>query len=139
MLNWVPLRKITNTIFEDISDDLVLSEIDFTEFEKVFKAKETKDIALKLAVSKKKKEMVTVIESNRARNLVITCRRIGMDYDFLKQTILGSDLTELLPEHAELLLNYIPTDEEVAALDKHSHHKDRLDEAERFMWEMYRG
>lgn len=59
-----------------------------------------------------------------------------MGHDFLKKTILGTDLTELLPEHAELLLNYIPTDEEVAALEKHSHHKDRLDEAERFMFEM---
>jgi len=59
-----------------------------------------------------------------------------MDYDFLKSTINGTDLTELQPEHAELLLNYIPTDEEAVALEKHSHHKDRLDEAERFMWEM---
>lgn len=59
-----------------------------------------------------------------------------MEYDFLKQTILSTDLTELLPEHAELLLNYIATDEEQTALEKHSQHKSKLDEAERFMLEM---
>jgi len=135
MVNWIPLRKITNTIFEEINDEQTLQELDFAAFEEVFKAKKTKDIALKLA-GMTKKEMVSVVESNRARNLVITYRRIGMDYDFLKTTVENSDLTELLPEHAELLLGYIPTDDEKAALDKHAHEKDRLDEAERFMWEM---
>ena len=77
-----------------------------------------------------------VVEQDRARNLVITVRRIGMDYDFLKATIESADLTELQPEHAELLLNYIATEEEQLALEKHKHHKERLDEAERFMFEM---
>lgn len=135
MLNWVPLRKVDNTIFEVIDDENVLAEIDFREFEKMFRAKEAIELKLKTS-SSKKKALVTVIESNRARNLVITYRRIGMDYAFLQETIMSTDLTELQPEHAELLLNYIPTDEETAALDKHSHHKDRMDEADRFMWEM---
>jgi hypothetical protein len=136
MLNWVPLRKVTNTIFEEIDDENVMGEIDFRAFEKLFKARDAVDIKLKIGQGAKKKELVTVIESNRARNLVITYRRIGMDYAFLQETIMGTDLTELQPEHAELLLNYIPTEEEVTALDKHAHHKDRMDEADRFMWEM---
>lgn len=133
MVNWVPLRKITGTIFETLTDEQVLLEMDFSDFEKKFKVKETKDFVPQV---KKKDDLITVVESNRARNLVITTRRIGMEYDFLKQTILSTDLTELLPEHAELLLNYVATDEEQTALEKHSQHKSKLDEAERFMLEM---
>ena len=127
---------MTNTIFEEIDDENVLAEIDFRDFERMFKSKEAHELKLKTTAGSKKKELVTVIESNRARNLVITYRRIGMDYAFLQETIMSTDLTELQPEHAELLLNYIPTEDEVSALDKHSHHKDRMDEADRFMWEM---
>jgi len=36
-------------------------------------------------------------------------------------------------EHAELWLNFICSDEERAALEKHRHDKDRLAEGERFM------
>ena len=42
----------------------------------------------------------------------------------------------LAPEHAELLVNFVATDEETVALNKHGHHKERFAEAERFMWEM---
>ena len=31
MLNWVPLRKITDTIFEELDDEMVLQELDFNE------------------------------------------------------------------------------------------------------------
>eukprot|EP00041_Stephanoeca_diplocostata_P010774 m.172640 g.172640 ORF g.172640 m.172640 type:complete len:274 (-) comp18289_c0_seq8:894-1715(-) len=136
MVNWVPLRNVAGTVFESLTDEQVLEELDFTEFEAQFKAKQSKDPLLKIQGRKKKKETITVMETNRAKNLVITARRIGMEHDFLKETILATDLTELLPEHAELLLNFIPTEEEISNLEKHSHHKDRLDEAERFMFEM---
>mmetsp|Transcript_33468 Transcript_33468/g.87813 ORF Transcript_33468/g.87813 Transcript_33468/m.87813 type:complete len:979 (-) Transcript_33468:1558-4494(-) len=136
MVNWLPLRNVTGTIFEDLSDEKPLEEINFEAFEKLFKSKESKDPLVRMLGRKKKEESISVIEQNRARNLTITYRRIGMSHEFLKRTVLSTDLTELLPEHAELLLNYIPTEEEVAALDKHSHHKDRLDEAEQLMLEM---
>ncbi len=47
-----------------------------------------------------------------------------------------SSAAALAPEHAELLINYVPTDEESVALNKHGHHKERFAEAERFMFEM---
>jgi hypothetical protein len=31
MLNWVPLRKITDTIFEELDDERILAELDFNE------------------------------------------------------------------------------------------------------------
>jgi len=136
MVNWVPLRKVTGTIFEFLTDEQVLLELDFTAFEAMFKQKDSKVLGALAFQAKKKEEKIVVVEQNRARNLVIAVRRIGMEHEFLKQTILQTDLTELAPEYTELLLNYIASEDEVAALEKHSHHKARLDEAERFMYEM---
>jgi hypothetical protein len=39
MVNWLPLRNVKGTIFEDLSDEKPLAEIDFTDFEDKFKAK----------------------------------------------------------------------------------------------------
>jgi hypothetical protein len=137
MLNWVPLRKIQDTIFEGLDDESILTEMDFSEFEAEFKVKEVhKVLDNAKMVKKKKNEVITTMESNRARNLVITVRRIGMAYDVLKDVIASVDLPQLPPEHAQLLLGFVPSDDEVIALEKHSHHKDRLAEAERFMFEM---
>eukprot|EP00048_Salpingoeca_helianthica_P023316 m.23583 g.23583 ORF g.23583 m.23583 type:complete len:978 (-) comp8539_c1_seq1:23-2956(-) len=140
MLNWVVLRKINGTIFDELDDERVLQEFNFSEFEREFRVKE---VGRKLGVGgaaeeaeKKKKERVSFIDSNRARNLVITIRRLAMDYETLRHVINSTDLTGLAPEHAELLVNFVPTDEEQTTLGKHGHHKERLAEAERFMWEM---
>lgn len=85
MLNWVPLRKIDGTIFQNIDDENVLNELDFSEFEELFRVKQFRDPLANFGKGAvKKTEMVQVIESNRARNLIITARRIGMDYEFLK-------------------------------------------------------
>jgi hypothetical protein len=67
---------------------------------------------------------------------VITVRRVGMNFSQLRETVLTTDLTMLPAEHAELLLNYVPDDDEVTKLQKNSHLKDRMAEAERFMYEM---
>jgi hypothetical protein len=56
---------------------------------------------------------------------VITVRRIALDYEKMKSTILTTDLPILLAEHAELLLNYIPQHEELEALNKHKPNKER--------------
>ncbi len=136
MVNWVPLRKITDTIFEQLDDERVLAEVDFRSFEAQFKLREGKqvDLALKTA-NAKKKDRVVVLDTNHARNLLITSRRVGLDFDTLNRTVLSTDLTHLRPEQAELLLNFLPKEEELAALERHSHHKERLAEAERFMYE----
>eukprot|EP00049_Salpingoeca_infusionum_P027281 m.31484 g.31484 ORF g.31484 m.31484 type:complete len:956 (-) comp9422_c1_seq2:510-3377(-) len=136
MLNWVPLRNVSDTIFEELDDEPVLLEMDWSEFEAQFKVKEATKIIH--VAQQRKKEEITVLESDRAKNLVITVRRlaVGGDYEALRKTIISSDLPLLSAEHAELLLSYIPRDEEIKGLDKHKHHKDRLAEGERFMFEM---
>ena len=137
MLNWVPLRNVTGTIFEELDDQPIIEAMDFSDFEGEFKVKAVSKVLDQAKIqNKRKKERITVLEPNRAQNLVITVRRIGMDYEDLRQTIFSSDLSLLAAEHAELLLNYVPDDEEVVALEKHKHQKERFAEAERFMFEM---
>eukprot|EP01147_Barroeca_monosierra_P001750 gene1750-4863_t len=137
MLNWVPLRNVSGTIFEELDDQPILEELDFSEFEQEFKVKAaTKVLDQAKLQHKRKKERIMVLEANRAQNLVITVRRIGMNYDDLRQTIYSTDLSLLSPEHAELLLNYVPEDEEISSLEKHKHQKERFAEGERFMFEM---
>jgi hypothetical protein len=136
MVNWVPLRKITDTIFEQLDDERVLAEIDFRSFEAQFKLREGKNIDLALRnANQKKKDRVVVLETKRAQDLLITSRRVGLDFDTLNRTVLSTDLTHLRPEQAELLLHFLPEEDELAALERHSHHKERLAEAERFMFE----
>ncbi|EDQ90265.1 uncharacterized protein MONBRDRAFT_31999 [Monosiga brevicollis MX1] len=135
-LNWRPLRKITDTIFEELDDEAILATFDFAEFESAFRVKEGKGIdELRKKAGKRHQESITVLEANRAHNCVITTRRVGMSSEDLRATVLSTDLTLLPAEHAELLLNYVPSPEEVAALEKHTHHRERLAEAERFMLE----
>ena len=132
------------------------------QFEAQFRVKEVRQIDLAKANNRDKPKKISVLEANRARNCgtthvrilfglcrvvrpsptlacgvsaVITTRRVGMEYSSLRETVLTSDLTMLPAEHAELLLTYVPSSEEATALEKHSHHRDRLAEAERFMLE----
>lgn len=105
------------------------------KFESKFKVKEGRKLEVG-NVARKRKELISVIESNRAQNCVITVRRVGMNFSQLRETVLTTDLTMLPAEHAELLLNYVPDDDEVTKLQKNSHLKDRMAEAERFMYEM---
>eukprot|EP00056_Hartaetosiga_gracilis_P005313 m.83493 g.83493 ORF g.83493 m.83493 type:complete len:949 (+) comp12123_c0_seq2:16-2862(+) len=137
MLNWVPLRNVSGTIFEELDDADVLADMDFGEFEEVFKRKEVAKVLDQAKLQRKRnEEKISVLESNRAQNLVITVRRINLDFDALRSTILTSDLTMLNAEHAELLLNFVPEQEDIVALEKHKHQKQRFAEAERFMFEM---
>ena len=39
MLNWVPLRKVDDTIFDQIDDERVLAELNFADFENEFRVK----------------------------------------------------------------------------------------------------
>ena len=59
---------------------------------------------------------VTVLNVNKARNLLIARKRIHLDAEALQQAIDDCDVTALQPECAELLLKFPPTAEEVTML-----------------------
>ena len=88
---------------------------------------------------------------------VIAKRRIGQTSQKVSEFILNTDLDGLLPEHCELLLKFIPSEEEVSNLPccnsqwyvysyalypqlsdlaKHAHRNQEFGEAERFMFDV---
>eukprot|EP00118_Oscarella_pearsei_P004550 m.19705 g.19705 ORF g.19705 m.19705 type:complete len:1124 (+) comp27884_c0_seq2:125-3496(+) len=141
MLNWVPLQQEpSNSCFSDMDETVVYKEIDFTEFEAVFEVKryqrDADREAKRAAMIKKAAERVTVIESNRGRNLIIAKRRVGLPAALVQRHIHNMDLDGICAEHVELLLKFIPSKEELTALAKHAHEFDKLDEAEQFLFQM---
>lgn len=58
-------------------------------------------------------DQITVLNSNKARNLLIARKRISLSPDELQTAITSCDIVSLSPECAELLLQFTPTNEEV--------------------------
>jgi hypothetical protein len=141
MLNWLPIKNPEHTIFKDLNDEAVLETIDFSEFEAMFQVKRIekskKDLKREENLQKLS-EQLQLIEQRRARNLVIAKRRIGHTSYRVTEFIMNADLDGLLPEHCELLLKFIPTEEELADLTKHSHRLHEFGEAERFIFDLAR-
>ncbi|XP_038067589.1 formin-like protein 3 isoform X2 [Patiria miniata] len=142
MLNWVTLHPVSNTIFKNIDDERVLTELDFTDFERNFRLREAKYNTLAMErvrrLQERLAEKITVIETNRARNLVITKRRIGLPTKEIKDAIDMCDTSLVAGEFAELLLRFLPTKEELKSLAKHADDYEGMGEAEQFMFQMAR-
>ncbi|XP_022101860.1 formin-like protein 2 isoform X2 [Acanthaster planci] len=142
MLNWVTLYPVTNTIFKTIDDERVLNELDFTDFERNFRLRESKYNTAGMErvrrLQERLAEKITVIETNRARNLVITKRRIGLSTKAIKDAIDKCDTSLVAGEFAELLLKFLPTKEELKSLAKHADDYEGMGEAEQFMFQMAR-
>ncbi|CAB4024785.1 formin CG32138 isoform X1 [Paramuricea clavata] len=142
MLNWAPVTNTQKTIFEFMDDEKLAVQLNLGDFESMFELKTnemSEEVRLKKeAALKKLAEQITIIEKNRARNLVIAKRRIGFSPKHIKQHIDNSDISELNSEVAELLLKFVPTKEELAGLSKHADDYDKLAEAEQFMFELAR-
>jgi Formin Homology 2 Domain. len=56
---------------------------------------------------------VTILNSNKARNLLIARKRINLPEQELQQVLDNLDIVQLPPECAELLVKFTPTKEEV--------------------------
>lgn len=142
MLNWTPISTQSDAsfYFKEIRDEEVMEVLDFEDFDRKFelKASEASEdlIAKKEQALKRAAEQITLIEPKRARNLVIARRRIQHSTEIIGSLIDQCDLVELPPEHAELLLKFVPTKKELAGLARHANEFSRLAEAEQFMFEI---
>ena len=58
----------------------------------------------------------TLIDTNRARNLAITLRKIGLDTESICKAVYSYDLQALQLEYVEMLPNFIPNDTEMKAI-----------------------
>eukprot|EP00795_Rhopilema_esculentum_P009182 gene9182-16855_t len=122
MLNWVPLKVAgEKSVFKENPElDGLAKMIDFKDFEKRFELRSSNDES---AIQKRQEK-------------VIAKRRIGKDASFVQEAINNCDIVALSSEHAELLLKFIPTKDELASLAKHASQFSKFGEAEKFLFQM---
>ncbi|KFZ46578.1 Formin-like 1, partial [Antrostomus carolinensis] len=118
VFNWVALKpsQIDGTVFTELNDEKVLQELDMSDFEEQFKTKAQGpglDIStLKAKATQKAPSKVTLMESNRAKNLAITLRKGGRSIQDICTAIETYDQQTLSLDFLELLLRFLPTEYE---------------------------
>ncbi|XP_068023250.1 formin-like protein 1 isoform X2 [Melanerpes formicivorus] len=142
VFNWVALKpsQIDGTVFTELNDEKVLQELDMNDFEEQFKTKAQGpglDIgALKAKATQKAPSKVTLLESNRAKNLAITLRKGGRSVQDICTAIETYDQQALSLDFLELLLRFLPTEYERTQLGKFEQEQrpaGELSEEDQFM------
>ncbi|XP_072105650.1 formin-like protein 1 isoform X2 [Mobula birostris] len=142
LLNWVTLKptEIDGTVFHELDDEKLLQELNMTEFEEKFKTKAQGSSVnintMKIKVSQKASSKVSLIESNRAKNLAITLRKGGLSSDEICKAIEDFDMQSLNLDFMELLMRFVPTESERKLLQRYEADKKPLEdlaEEDRFM------
>ncbi|CAG9809612.1 unnamed protein product [Chironomus riparius] len=120
-LHWSILRpnRIRGTIFGDINDENIRMAINFNHFEDKFCIVDTQQKqqqgGKQIAVTKSFTRIpnyVTLLESNRQRNVSILFRKLNLNADVVVQIINEYDVNQLKYENVELLTRMAPKDEE---------------------------
>jgi len=142
-LNLTPMRpnQVAGTIFNDLDDDSVLNRVDMEAFEEVFKTKAQDTEAdrqrwLKMAEARKKRG-VSIIDVNRARNLSILLRKIGLSTEEICNALYTYDLSRLSLDHVEMLPSFMPNEQELKAFkdyEKSGKNFEELTPEDKFMW-----
>uniref|UniRef100_A0A7M5X7I7 Uncharacterized protein n=1 Tax=Clytia hemisphaerica TaxID=252671 RepID=A0A7M5X7I7_9CNID len=141
LLHWQTISRPTeNSIFTQLSTDSMEKKLNFEEIDNLFQIKATpvstnssKNKSLhRDAVLQKLTNQVTILNSNKARNLLIARKRINLPENELQTVLDKLDIVQLPPECAELLVKFTPTPDERAALSKNQDY-EQLAEAEKFM------
>ncbi|XP_009470400.1 PREDICTED: formin-like protein 1 [Nipponia nippon] len=134
VFNWVALKpsQIDGTVFTELNDEKVLQELDMSDFEEQFKTKAQGpglDIsALKVKATQKAPSKVTLMESNRAKNLAITLRKGGRSIQDICTAIEMYDQQALSLDFLELLLRFLPTEYERTLIGKFEREQKPLEE-----------
>ncbi|OXB56646.1 hypothetical protein ASZ78_003937 [Callipepla squamata] len=142
VFNWVALKpsQIDGTVFTELNDEKVLQELDMSDFEEQFKTKAQGpglDIsALKVKATQKAPSKVTLMESNRAKNLAITLRKGGRSIQDICTAIETYDQQALSLDFLELLLRFLPTEYErtlIGKFEREQQSPEELSEEDQFM------
>ncbi|XP_041122582.1 formin-like protein 1 isoform X2 [Polyodon spathula] len=142
LLNWVALKpnQVTGTIFNEIDDEHILGELNMDVFEEEFKTKaqgpSLNISTIKVKAVQKAPSKVTLIESNRAKNLAITLRKAGLNMPEICTAIETFNMQCLSLDFLELLARFIPTEYEQKLISKYERDRkplDDLSEEDRFM------
>ncbi|XP_058714071.1 formin-like protein 1 isoform X1 [Poecile atricapillus] len=142
VFNWVALKpsQIDGTVFTELNDEKVLQELDMSDFEEQFKTKAqgpALDIsALKGKATQKAPSKVTLMESNRAKNLAITLRKGGRSVQDICTAIETYDQQALSLDFLELLLRFLPTEYErnlIGKFERDQQPPEELSDEDQFM------
>uniref|UniRef100_A0A3P9IPV5 Formin like 2 n=1 Tax=Oryzias latipes TaxID=8090 RepID=A0A3P9IPV5_ORYLA len=142
VFNWVALKpnQINGTVFNEIDDERILEDLNVDEFEEMFKTK-AQGPPIDFNVSKQKviqkgPSKVTLLDSNRAKNLAITLRKVGKTTEEICKAIQLFDLRTLPVDFVECLMRFQPTENEVKVLrqfEKERKPVESLTNEDRFM------
>jgi dishevelled associated activator of morphogenesis len=152
-LHWstVSAGDVSGTLWGEVSDENVLAEGDFTDFEQAFGA-----AAPVVAVgggggagggkggrssggggSKKKsaedEDKVTFVDPKRSFNLDITLSRFRITYDQIRDALLACDESVLTEEKVDALLKFAPQPDETKALKHFKGDPTKLGKAEQYL------
>ncbi|KAG7459683.1 hypothetical protein MATL_G00213250 [Megalops atlanticus] len=143
LLNWQALKsnQVTGTVFNELDDENILGELNMEAFEEQFKTKAQGPPAelgkLKVKVAQKSTpSKVSLIESNRAKNLAITLRKAGISAPEICTAIETYDQQALSLDFLELLERFIPSEYEMKLIqnyEKEGRPLEELSEEDRFM------
>uniref|UniRef100_A0A3Q3JUT6 Formin-like 2a n=1 Tax=Monopterus albus TaxID=43700 RepID=A0A3Q3JUT6_MONAL len=142
VFNWVALKpnQINGTVFNEIDDERILEDLNVDEFEEMFKTK-AQGPPIDLTTSKQKvmqkgSSKVTLLDSNRAKNLAITLRKAGKTPEEICKAIQMFDLRTLPVDFVECLMRFQPTENEIKVLrqfEKERKPVESLTDEDRFM------
>ncbi|KAJ6647920.1 Formin-like protein [Pseudolycoriella hygida] len=149
-LNWIALKpnQVRGTIFNELDDEKLHKQIDFADFEELFKigigGPMTNGISevdgLNSHGSKRyKPEKVSVLEHTRLRNIAISRRKLDMPMELVIKAINNLDLKQLSLENVEILQKMVPTEQEIKAFKEYIAEKkdiNLLTEEDKFMLQL---
>jgi len=131
----IPQPKLQGTVWQKKELDLEFykNQINFSEFEELFGAKdEKKPAAAGTMKGEKKKELITVLDPKRAYNCSIMLGMVKMTFPELKKEILAINDNVVTENLLNQFMNYVPTPEEIALLEPYKEQQDTLEIADRF-------
>ncbi|XP_070497898.1 formin-like protein [Chironomus tepperi] len=137
-LHWSILRpnRIRGTIFSDIDDDSIRMTINFNHFDDKFRIVDTQQKQQRGMERKFMSNYITLLESNRQRNVSILLRKLNLNADVVVQIINDYNINQLKHENVELLTKLAPKDEEISMYRQYiDEHKDivQLSDEDKFL------
>ncbi|KAJ8012851.1 hypothetical protein DPEC_G00047160 [Dallia pectoralis] len=142
VFNWVALKpnQINGTVFNEIDDERILEDLNVEEFEEMFKTK-AQGPAMDVTTSKTKviqkgPNKVALLDSNRAKNMAITLRKVGKAPEEICKAIQLFDLRTLSVDYVECLMRFLPTENEVKIMRQYEKERKPLEvltDEDRFM------
>ncbi|KAG7275713.1 hypothetical protein CRUP_011340, partial [Coryphaenoides rupestris] len=142
VFNWVALKpnQINGTVFNEIDDERILEDLNVDQFEEMFKTKaqgQALDVtSSRQKISQKGPSKVSLLDSNRAKNLAITLRKVGKAPEEICKSIQIFDLRALPVDYVECLMRFQPTEGEVKIMrqfEKERKPLESLTDEDRFM------